>query len=65
MIRIASTQAAFDAIAATLPLGSVGYEVEADASRRFCRSLDDGPLPHVSCGSRRARSLLTAQLSTQ
>jgi hypothetical protein len=26
MIRIAITQAAFDAIAATLPLGSVGYE---------------------------------------
>jgi hypothetical protein len=45
MIRIANTQAAFDMIAATLPLGSVGYEVEADASRRFCRSLDDGPLP--------------------
>jgi hypothetical protein len=26
MVRIAITQAAFDAIAATLPLGSVGYE---------------------------------------
>ncbi len=26
MIRIAITKAAFDAIAATLPLGSVGYE---------------------------------------
>jgi hypothetical protein len=26
MIRIAITQAAFDAIAKTLPLGSVGYE---------------------------------------
>jgi hypothetical protein len=26
MIRIAITQAAFEAIAATLPLGSVGYE---------------------------------------
>jgi hypothetical protein len=26
MIRIAISQAAFDAIAATLPLGSVGYE---------------------------------------
>ena len=26
MIRIAITQAAIDAIAATLPLGSVGYE---------------------------------------
>jgi hypothetical protein len=28
MIRIAITQAAYDAIAATLPLGSVGYEAE-------------------------------------
>ena len=28
MIRIASTVAAFDAIPATLPLGSVGYEAE-------------------------------------
>jgi hypothetical protein len=28
MIRIAITQAAFDAIAATLPLGSVGYEAQ-------------------------------------
>ena len=26
MIRIAITEAAFEAIAATLPLGSVGYE---------------------------------------
>ena len=30
MIRIAITQAAFDAIAATLPLGSVGYENETN-----------------------------------
>ena len=29
MIRIAISQAAFDAIAATLPLGSVSYEAEA------------------------------------
>jgi hypothetical protein len=28
MIRIAITQAAFDAIAKTLPLGSVAYEAE-------------------------------------
>jgi hypothetical protein len=28
MIRIAISQAAFDAIAATMPLGSVGYEAE-------------------------------------
>ena len=30
MIRIAITQAAFDAIAATLPLGSVAYENAAE-----------------------------------
>jgi hypothetical protein len=31
MIRIAITPAAFEAIAATLPLGSVGYEPKVDA----------------------------------
>jgi hypothetical protein len=31
MIRIAITSAAFDAIAATLPLDSVGYEPRLDA----------------------------------
>ena len=30
VIRIAISQAAFEAIAATLPLGSVGYEAEAN-----------------------------------
>jgi hypothetical protein len=30
VIRIAITQAAFKAIAATLPLGSVSYEAEAN-----------------------------------
>ena len=30
MIRIAITQAAYDAMCATLPLGSVGYEGEAN-----------------------------------
>jgi hypothetical protein len=30
MIRIAITQAAFEAIARTLPLGSVGYENKTD-----------------------------------
>jgi hypothetical protein len=30
MIRIAVTPAAFDAVAATLPLGSVAYEKELD-----------------------------------
>jgi hypothetical protein len=36
MIRIAITQAAYDAIAATLPLGSVGYETErSDTGKIF------------------------------
>jgi hypothetical protein len=30
MVRIAISQAAFEAIAKTLPLGSVGYENEAN-----------------------------------
>jgi hypothetical protein len=30
MVRIAISQAAFDAIASTLPLGSVGYENEVN-----------------------------------
>ena len=30
MVRIAITPAAYDAICATLPLGSVGYEAEAN-----------------------------------
>ena len=30
MVRIAISQAAFDAIARTMPLGSVGYENEAN-----------------------------------
>jgi len=34
MIRIAITPAAFDAIAATLPLGSVGYEPQRDRNAR-------------------------------
>ena len=32
MIRLSITQAAFDAIAATLPLGSVSYEAGAEAN---------------------------------
>jgi hypothetical protein len=36
MIRIAITQAAFDAIAATLPLGSVAYEPALDEGDLRC-----------------------------
>ena len=42
MIRIAITPAAFDAIAATLPLGSVGYEAERDARGNCLVWLDEG-----------------------
>ena len=34
MIKIAISQAAFDAIAATLPLGSVNYENKNNGTRR-------------------------------
>ncbi len=36
MVRIAITQAAFDAVASTLPRGSVGYENEANERRAPC-----------------------------
>jgi hypothetical protein len=38
MIRIAIIAEAFEAIAATLPLGSVGFE----------RDVDAGPAPHLA-----------------
>jgi hypothetical protein len=44
MIKIAITQAAFDAIASTLPLGSVAYENETTRFRRL-----DGP--HIGKGT--------------
>jgi hypothetical protein len=41
MIRIAITAAAFDAIAKTLPVGSVGYEAESDAKGERLIWIDD------------------------
>jgi hypothetical protein len=41
MIRIAITAAAFDAIASTLPLGSVGYEAERDGKGEMHIWIDD------------------------
>jgi hypothetical protein len=35
MIRIAISQAAFEALTRTLPLGNVGYEVEATENQRY------------------------------
>jgi hypothetical protein len=48
MIRIAISPAAFDAIAATLPLGSVGYEAQANAKGErliWLESAAHGPAP--------------------
>ena len=49
MIRLAISPTAFDAIAATLPLGSVGYEAQLDAQGQWliwiekgCRRSPDG-----------------------
>jgi hypothetical protein len=42
MIRIAITQAAFDAIAKTLPLGSVGFENKTDEKGERLIWLDPG-----------------------
>jgi hypothetical protein len=42
VIRIAITEAAFDAIAATLPLGSVGYENESNERGERYVWLDHG-----------------------
>jgi hypothetical protein len=41
MVRIAITHAAFDAIAATLPLGSVGYEPQLDGQGNRLIWLDE------------------------
>ena len=42
MIRIAISQAAFDAIAATMALGSVGYENKTDEQGQRLIWLDSG-----------------------
>ena len=41
MIKIAVTAAAYEAIAATLPVGSVGYEAEASAKGERHIWIDD------------------------
>ena len=60
MIRIAITQAAFEAIARTLPLGSVGYEAEASEEGQRLIRLEDAtadllfpPSATVLCSARR------------
>jgi hypothetical protein len=42
MIRIAISQAAFEAVAATMPLGSVGYEAERTDKGEVFIWLDEG-----------------------
>ena len=56
MIRSAITPAGFEAIAATLPLGSVGFEPEVDAKGersvyRVATEKDAGPATSVSNSS--------------
>ena len=48
MIRIAITQAAYDAICATLPLGSVGYEAEANERSERLIWLEDAMADRLS-----------------
>ena len=43
MIRVAITEAAFEAIAATLPLGSVAYEVDVTVNGEPLVGLSDWP----------------------
>jgi hypothetical protein len=51
LVRISITSAAFDAIAATLPLSTVGFECEPDANGERLVSL----APHVLNGLRALR----------
>lgn len=68
MIRISITTAAFDAISATLPLGSVGFEPEVDTKGERWIWLEDAMVDRLatmraparatatrSCGSSRSR----------
>jgi hypothetical protein len=47
MIRIAITQAAYDAIAATLPLGSVGYEAQRSDTGKVFIWLERRAMDHL------------------
>jgi hypothetical protein len=68
MIRIAITQAAFEAIAATFPLGNVGYENKTDEEGNRLIRLDRAvvdrlramrgvpPAPRIGGNGRRRRA---------
>jgi hypothetical protein len=47
MIRIAITQAAYDAVADTLPFGSVGYEAKRSADNQIFIWLEKGALSRL------------------
>jgi hypothetical protein len=59
MVRIAITQAAFDAIAETLPLGSVGYENATNEKGERLIWLDPGVLAKLGPCAAPARATAT------
>ncbi len=48
MVRISITPAAFDAITATLPVGSVGFEADATANRERMIWLEAGVVDRLA-----------------
>ena len=57
MIRITITAAAFEAIAATLPLGSVGYEAEANERGERLIWIEDAMADRLQRDARAGREL--------
>jgi hypothetical protein len=57
VVRIAITQAAFDAIAKTLPFGSVGYENKVNAKGERLIWLDPGVVDRLRSPARAGRDL--------
>ena len=57
MIRIAIGQAAFDAIASTIPIGSVGYEGQTNEKGERLIWLDPGVVDRLRSPARAGRDL--------
>ncbi len=57
MIRIAITTEAYEAIAATMPLGSVGYEVERSETGKVFVWLDRRAMDRLTAERRRGEDL--------
>jgi hypothetical protein len=57
MIGIAIAQAAYDAIAATLPLGSVGYEAKRSETGKVFIWLDRWAMDRLTAERRRGEDL--------